>query len=1526
MVAQWARSAEIPIIHSDSNHLLEAAVGPARLDWLFSVANLRPVSADVLKLAANGGVNFHDGPLPRYGGMHAPAWAVMAGERVHGVTWHRMAERLDAGAILMQRLVPIDDDETSLTLNLKCFEAGAESFDQLLALLPTLPATATTRELDRQTYHLKSDRVPAAATLDWTRGARELSAIVRALDFGAYRNPLGAAKVVLGETLVIARAARALAAESSTAPGTVVGVDDTGIVVATTQGDLRLESFASLDGAPLTIDRAVASGAVVVGKRLPPVGASVRDRLSVIDRAVASHEQFWIQRFHGQDPLELPLFVRRDPPAAPTRDRHSWQWIAAASDALPRVDGLSPTDVGLAAACVWLAHISQRESFDVALSIESLGHDVGDVEPWVVDAVPFHVALASVDFATFAISLREEIGDLKTRGAPLRDLTARAPTLRGTARRSPVGLVIGEHASSAPRMDCQLAFAIDFTGRIRIGFHANVVDAAIVESFGRHLTALFASCNEGATVDQVSLLDDATRRSLDDALRGDVAPLDPDATICSMFAAQVARTPDATALIAAAKRLSYRQLDEASLALARRLRALGVRLDVRVGVCLSRGPDLLVGVLGILRAGGAYVPLDPTYPVERLRYMIRDSAAPVIVTSVALAAKIPAGSASVVTIDRGEAESVHSQNADRAPAIGPHPTSLAYVIYTSGSTGTPKGVMVEHRNVTSFFAAMDRLLGTDPVKWLAITSLAFDISVLELLWPLMHGSTVVIRAAPDSPESTVARLAFSLFYFSAEARQGGDKYRLLLEGARFADRRGFSAVWTPERHFHAFGGIFPNPSVTSAAIAAITERVAIRAGSVVLPLHHPLRIAEEWSVVDNLSNGRVGVSFASGWRPEDFVLRPEAYKDAKTKLIEGIETIRRLWRGESITFDGPGDKAVDVTIHPRPVQPELPVFITSAGSPDTFEAAGRSGAGVLTHLLGQSLDELREKIAVYRSARAAAGHAGTGSVVLMLHAFVGEDDDTVKELVREPMKTYLRTSVSLIEKNAHAFPAFKKRTDGVAHALDFASLGPEDVDALLDFSFERYFETSALFGSVARCQAMAESLESIGVSEVACLIDFGVDPELVLRHLEFLDDVRVRIQDTASATIGDLLAHHDITHLQCTPSQAALLLTDAHAREHVRRLEVLLVGGEALPTVVAASLRQLGARRLLNMYGPTETTVWSTSHDVRAVEGPIPIGRPIANTWVRVAGWGGTMVPHGVPGELWIGGPGVSRGYLDRQVLTEERFVVPDDEAGRVYRTGDRVRLDLNGDLIFLGRTDGQVKVRGYRIELGEIERQLTVHPAVAEAVVVVAGEQPDDRRLIGYVVLRQALPNATTALREGLRGSLPDFMIPSRVIVLEEFPRTLNGKIDRTRLLSGDGSSAGISQARASALPSQPSVVAPSASAKSPRKMSGSASDLMLAIAAIWSDVLRTGNVGVDDNFFELGGHSLLAVQVHRRVKEAIGRDLPITDLFRYPTVRSLASHLGTDGQSDDSAAEGVDRAVVRKQALQRRRSAPDR
>jgi natural product biosynthesis luciferase-like monooxygenase protein len=754
-------------------------------------------------------------------------------------------------------------------------------------------------------------------------------------------------------------------------------------------------------------------------------------------------------------------------------------------------------------------------------------------------------------------------------------------------------------------------------------------------------------------------------------------------------------------------------------------------------------------------------------------------------------------------------------------------------------------------------------------------------------------------------------MEFSLYYWGNDDGQGPKKYELLLEGARFADSHGFCAVWTPERHFHAFGGPYPNPSVTGAAVAAVTKNLAVRAGSCVVPLHHPVRIAEEWAVIDNLTNGRAGIAVASGWHPDDFVLRPENTPPAnRDAMFAAAEQIKRLWRGEKVEFPTANGGSFGVISQPRPVSAELPIWVTTAGNPATWREAGEIGANVLTHLLGQTIEEVAVKIALYHDALRKAGHdPAKFTVTLMLHTFVGRDREQVRRTAEGPMKAYLGAAANLVKQYAWAFPAFK-RPPGVTDPMqiDTRQLSAEETEAILDFAFQRYFEESGLFGTVEDALQRVEELKRIGVTEVACLVDYGIAPEKVLEGLYPLAEVVKRANAGGGVEEGDYsiaaqIIRHGMTHLQCTPSMARMIAMNDEARSVLSGVNTLMIGGEALPGALVSDLRRATSARILNMYGPTETTIWSSVNEVGEAEPIANIGTPLANQQMYVLDEAMNPVPPGTAGELWIGGDGVTRGYFQRPDLTEERFkadpFVTADRAcpwgARMYRTGDLVRLREDGRLDFLGRADFQVKLRGYRIELGEIEAVLEAQPGVTQAVVLAREDSPGDLRLVAYIV--GAAQEA--GLRAELAAVLPEHMMPAHFVTLDAFPLTPNRKVDRK------------------ALP------APSAAAPVAEVFVVPQSDIEAQLAAIWGRILGVPKVGAKDNFFALGGHSLLAVQAHREIREALGAaKLSITDIFRFPVLSALAKHLDDRPTPAPAVAAAPvnDRAEARSDAMARR------
>ena len=352
-----------------------------------------------------------------------------------------------------------------------------------------------------------------------------------------------------------------------------------------------------------------------------------------------------------------------------------------------------------------------------------------------------------------------------------------------------------------------------------------------------------------------------------------------------------------------------------------------------------------------------------------------------------------------------------------------------------------------------------------------------------------------------------------MFFSSAGHNSDGHKYDLLTKAAKFADRHNFSSLWTPERHFHEFGGLFPNPSVTNAALAMITERIQLRAGSLISPLHDPIRIAEEWAVVDNLSGGRVAISFGSGWNIDDFIFFPDRYATRQSVMYQQIETVSKLWTTGRTTKVNSRGKEVELKLYPEPLQKELPIWVTSSGNLETFASAGAIGANILTHLIGQDMDTLAMKIQHYREARASHDFdPQDGKVTLMLHTFLGADPETVREKVRKPFREYLRSAISLEEKAALA-----GGTISGGHKIDPHNIPPQIMEDLLDITFERYCRHASLIGTPSSCQQFVWRLQEIGVDEIACLIDFLEDDEAILQSLTYLEELR----EMCSATAGD---------------------------------------------------------------------------------------------------------------------------------------------------------------------------------------------------------------------------------------------------------------------------------------------------------------------------------------------------------------------------------------------------------------------
>ncbi len=931
----WALDAGIDPVGWDD---LGTYLDRTRPDVLLSVGNLRILPTEMIA-SVGLAVNFHDGPLPAYTGLHTPMWAILAGDTDYAVSWHVVEPDVDAGDVLASSAFAVAADETTRSINLKCFAAAGDSFerlvDQLVAgRLDRRPQVGSGRHCGRY------DRpVPAGALVPHTTDAVAIDRLVRALDFGPTINRVGRPLIQLDDaTLLLVGGCEILAPElaSDATPGTLLDVDRAGrrmvITVATTSVPVRLSGWVR-DDATVTAE---------VGTLLPDP-TPVTDTLAAVQAATVRNERWWSRRLEVTD----APFAAVDP--------------ARPAVATPPVT-VSDASQAAAIAALYVLARSDASAATIAVPVET-GHDV-DLAPWYRTLVPVTVAAEGpMRVAEALAGAVDAIAEADRRGPILADLAQRMPVqVDGPPEAAEPRIAV---VRPTDRSDAPVQFLVDGSD-ITVRMRADEPTAhAVRDGFAAFVSALEAA-DDTTTTGSLPVVGGAESAVLE-RLGGQVDTVPFAGGLHERFAAVAASRPDTVAVVHRGRELTYGELDRRARRVAARLVETGVAPGDLVGVATAPGIDMVTGVLAVLMTGAAYVPLDPRFPRDRLAFMAEDASMSAIVTDDT--AHLPVRGPVAIDIAAVAADTSRTELAD-VVAVGPD--ALAYVMYTSGSTGRPKGVMVEHGNVDGFLRAMEPHLGTGDGVWLSVTTLSFDISVLELFHPLVHGWKVVLYEGlaamrPKAPGRGSTRLDMSLFFFGSEGAEGGGEYEVLFDAARFADERGFVAVWTPERHFNAFGGPFPNPSVTSAALAAVTRNVSLRAGSCVLPLHHPARVAEEWAVVDRISGGRTGMAIAAGWHPHDFVFRPQNHGQPKSALIEQIGELRALWRGETVTYPGPeGD--VEVTTLPRPIQADLPLWYTTAGNIESFRLAGREGFNLLTHLLGQSVDEVREKVAAYRAA------------------------------------------------------------------------------------------------------------------------------------------------------------------------------------------------------------------------------------------------------------------------------------------------------------------------------------------------------------------------------------------------------------------------------------------------------------------------------------------------------------------------------------------------------------------------------
>ncbi|MFI9119636.1 amino acid adenylation domain-containing protein, partial [Streptomyces bikiniensis] len=853
VVVAWAGAHGLPV-HDPAGDLV-ALLSERPFDYLFSMVNFRILPGAVLGLPKVAAINFHDGPLPRYSGSHVPAWALYEGAPRHAATWHLMTEAVDAGGVLLERWFPVRDHATALSLTYEAAETGIELFADLVphVVRRTLPEVLDTSGRERRFYR-RSARMAGGGVIHAGTTAAEAARLVRALDHGSFPNPLGVPALVTEQGAVYTRQARLIPRDETRTETTVLSVTTTAITLAAPDADLVLSDWRAVDGSTLSGQAAAQRLGIAPGAALPAVSEQRLADIAEAQKLLRPHEPWWRARLEDVRPAPL---AADDFSAAAAHYGHYQLAYAPAS-----------RDESVTVLRAFLAAVAERvgkEVFDFAWSPS--GARVLAERTHGLTAARFPVRYDGGNARTLRERLDEAAarhgyaGDLEVRlGLAGRPLGADEPSFTRVMvlERAP-----GEEASADPHTEIALLCLTDGPPTIFVRETAMREDEALdfVERVEDLAMAALLQGDEPPTETTDSARPAAS--AAEDTAPGARNAGEPDGpTVLDLFAAAAAERPGAVAVRAGNRTLDYAALDGWADAVAARLHDEGIERGSVVGVLLERDTALLPAMLGILRAGASFLPLDPGYPADRLRRYVDVSGCDLVLTD----ARTHDLGASL-----GPARQVSGPDG-AAQAVPPRVTraDLAYTLFTSGSTGDPKGVEIGHGALADFLTGIGGRLGvTADDTVLAHTTVAFDISLLELLLPLTVGATVVLASRETAADPyRLAELASGV----SVAQATPSLWRLLL-GTGWTPHPGLTVLSggealspaTAERLHEPARALWNLYGPTEATIWAAAHRV--ESVGTFLPLGRPLPHME-FHVLDEELNpcgaGSTGELYLSG--------------------------------------------------------------------------------------------------------------------------------------------------------------------------------------------------------------------------------------------------------------------------------------------------------------------------------------------------------------------------------------------------------------------------------------------------------------------------------------------------------------------------------------------------------------------------------------------------------------------------------------------------------------------------------------
>jgi len=751
-LSHWAKGKSVPHIQPIDNIIEFLSQKP--FDYLFSIVNNTVLSKDILELPRKYAINYHDALLPKYAGVNATSWALRHREKTHGVTWHVMSNLVDGGDILKQLTLDIADDETTFTLNGKCYETAIHSFAQLIDELSCGQELVSQQNLDERTYFPRYKRPPTGGIFSLNSCAYDIDAFIRSLNFGPYPNPLGLPKLVIGNEFIIVPDIEVLNSTPKTPSGTITRIDSNSIKVYTASSEILIRKVLTIEGQSLPIPDCVARFGLHEGYRFKDVDREMAKRITKCNASICKHEAFWIKKLARLQPIRLPYANLTASHVKP---------VQFASVGLPIPDeittfladdhqaGWSISDFLLAAFGAYIVRIGGICCFDIGFREVELQRDLAGLERFFAQHVPLRVDVGyDQSFEDVFHAVLEQVELVRRHKTYARDVMARYPLLRSTSElwsEQKLSVIVErvERLDNYKAMpDSEFTFVISADGtKCRWVYNAKVLDRDCVARMQRQFNTFLQDITKAPDrrIADLSLLTQEKRHHILAEFNDTDTDYPQNQCIHDMFEAQVERTPDAIAVVFEDEHLTYGELNHRANQLAHHLHKLGVGPEVLVGICVERSLEMVVGVLGILKVGGAYVPLDPTYPKERLSFMLEDSQVLVLLTQEKLRERLPVIKAQVLCLDTDWTNISRNSKGNIVNRV--QPDNLAFVIYTSGTTGKPKGVMNLHRGLCNLVNAQIPTFNVQHDSRIPqFASFSFDASIWEIVLALCSGASL----------------------------------------------------------------------------------------------------------------------------------------------------------------------------------------------------------------------------------------------------------------------------------------------------------------------------------------------------------------------------------------------------------------------------------------------------------------------------------------------------------------------------------------------------------------------------------------------------------------------------------------------------------------------------------------------------------------------------------------------------------------------------------------------------------------